>query len=53
LEESVRQAILDRTSLRRVGTPEDIAGTVLLLCADEASFTNGAHLLVDGGLAQG
>jgi NAD(P)-dependent dehydrogenase (short-subunit alcohol dehydrogenase family) len=53
LEDDVRQVILDRTSLRRVGTPEDIAGTVLLLCADQASFTNGAHLLVDGGLAQG
>jgi NAD(P)-dependent dehydrogenase (short-subunit alcohol dehydrogenase family) len=53
LEENVLQVIMDRTSLRRVGTPEDIAGTVLLLCADEASFVNGAHLLVDGGLVQG
>ena len=31
----------------RVGTPEDIANAVLYLASDEASFTNGAVLVVD------
>ena len=33
--------------LRRAGTPEDIANAVLYLASDEASFTNGAVLVVD------
>ena len=33
--------------LRRAGTPKDIANAVLYLASDEASFTNGAVLVVD------
>ena len=33
--------------LKRAGTPEDIANAVLYLASDEASFTNGAVLVVD------
>ncbi len=39
--------------LRRVGTPEDIANAALYLASDEASFVNGAVLVVDGGLTAG
>jgi len=34
----------------RVGTPEDIAGAAVYLASDDASFTTGALLLVDGGM---
>ncbi|MEP2529951.1 glucose 1-dehydrogenase [Shimia sp.] len=33
----------------RAGQPEEIAGTVLHLCSDAASFTNGSVVVVDGG----
>lgn len=35
--------------LRRLGTPEDVAGAALFLVSDEASFITGSSLTVDGG----
>lgn len=35
--------------LNRVATPEEIAGAVLFLASDEASFITGAVLPVEGG----
>jgi 3-oxoacyl-[acyl-carrier protein] reductase len=37
------------TPLRRVGTPQDIAGTVLFFCSPAADFVTGQTLWVDGG----
>ena len=37
------------TPMARVTTPEDTAAAVAFLASDEASFTTGATLLVDGG----
>jgi len=34
----------------RMGRPEEIAYAALYLAADEASFTTGAEMVVDGGL---
>ncbi len=36
--------------LGRIGKPEDIAGIVLFLCSDEASWITGGVFPVDGGL---
>ncbi len=33
----------------RAAQPEEIAGTVLHLCSDAASFTNGSLFIIDGG----
>ena len=33
----------------RAAQPEEISGTVLHLCSDEASFTNGSFFVMDGG----
>jgi NAD(P)-dependent dehydrogenase (short-subunit alcohol dehydrogenase family) len=41
--------ILARTPLGRWGTPEDVAGPVLLLCSAAARFVTGVVLPVDGG----
>ena len=42
-------AILGRTPLGRWGTPADLAGAVLYLCAPVASFVTGTVLNIDGG----
>ena len=39
--------------VRRSGTPDDIAGAVLYLASDDASFVTGTSILVDGGLTIG
>ncbi|MCC7365024.1 MAG: glucose 1-dehydrogenase [Dehalococcoidia bacterium] len=39
--------------LGRVGTPEEMAYGLLYLASDEASFTNGALLVIDGGSTAG
>ncbi|HYI26194.1 MAG TPA: glucose 1-dehydrogenase [Thermomicrobiales bacterium] len=35
--------------IKRLGRPEDIAATVLLLASDESAFTTGAAFVIDGG----
>ncbi|SEG19762.1 3-oxoacyl-[acyl-carrier protein] reductase [Nonomuraea solani] len=46
-----RDRVLERTSLRRIGTPDDIAGAVAFLLSDDAAYVTGHVLRVDGGLA--
>ena len=41
--------ILGRIPAGRWGTPEDMAGAVVFLCSDAASYVNGFTLAVDGG----
>jgi NAD(P)-dependent dehydrogenase (short-subunit alcohol dehydrogenase family) len=42
-----------RTPWPRLGRPEDVAGAVLFLAGDEASYITGATLMVDGGWMAG
>jgi NAD(P)-dependent dehydrogenase (short-subunit alcohol dehydrogenase family) len=45
-----RKAILrERTALRRIGDPADVAAAVSFLIGDDARFITGAVLVVDGG----
>ena len=44
-----RAGSLKSIPLNRFGQPEDIASTVVFLASDEASYLNGATLLIDGG----
>ncbi len=50
LPANARELILANTPLRRLGSPEDVAGAVRFLCSDAAAFVTGEILLVDGGL---
>ena len=38
-----------KTALKRMGTPEEIASTILFLAGDAASYITGATIMVDGG----
>jgi 2-keto-3-deoxy-L-fuconate dehydrogenase len=45
-----RKVILrQRTALRRIGDPSEVAGAVSFLIGDDARFVTGAVLVVDGG----
>ena len=45
--EATQQALIERTALKRTGSPDDIAGAVLWLL--DASFVTGEIVRVDGG----
>jgi len=47
---AVRQGLLDRTPMGRLGTAEDIANGVLFLASDESSWVTGSELVIDGGM---
>jgi 3-oxoacyl-[acyl-carrier protein] reductase len=53
LTDGVSSEILDgareRSALRRLGDPQDVAGTVVFLCSEAARHVTGVTLAVDGG----
>jgi len=51
--EEIKEMLIAQTPLKRVATPEDIAGPVLFLASDWARFMTGQTLYVDGGLVMG
>jgi 3-oxoacyl-[acyl-carrier protein] reductase len=48
--EEVKDMITVQTPLRRIATPDDVAGPVLFLASDWSGFMTGQTLFVDGGL---
>ncbi|AHE54254.1 SDR family oxidoreductase [Sphingomonas sanxanigenens] len=49
--EEKRAALTAMHALKRVGTPEQIARSVLYLASDDAAFVTGTASLVDGGIS--
>jgi len=44
-----KAALVSGVPLKRVGTPEEIAQTIVFVASDKASFITGASIAVDGG----
>jgi NAD(P)-dependent dehydrogenase (short-subunit alcohol dehydrogenase family) len=43
------EALVPRIPLDRMGTPEDVAGTVFRLCGDDFAYVTGSEVFVTGG----
>ena len=43
------EAYRQRLPLRRLGKPEDVAGTFAFLASDDAAFIHGETIVIDGG----
>jgi acetoacetyl-CoA reductase len=41
--------ILPEIPVRRLGTPEEVAGLIIYLCSNEAAFITGANISINGG----
>lgn len=50
LPEKVLDSMREKTPLKRLGLPADVAYAIMFLASDEANFINGIVLPVDGGL---
>jgi NAD(P)-dependent dehydrogenase (short-subunit alcohol dehydrogenase family) len=47
---AVRRTYAERIPLGRIGSAEEVAGTVVFLASDAARYVTGQELIVDGGL---
>ena len=48
-QSEIREDVIKRIPLGRIGTGEDVAKGVLFLCSDDADYITGSTLKVDGG----
>ena len=44
------EAMASANAMRRLGTPDDVAGAVMMLCAPDAGWVTGAVVDASGGL---
>jgi 3-oxoacyl-[acyl-carrier protein] reductase len=51
--EQIIENISKRVPVRRIGEPDDVANLVLFLASEEASYINGAAVVIDGGQSLG
>ncbi|GIN37248.1 hypothetical protein J19TS1_01970 [Heyndrickxia oleronia] len=46
--EAINDAYMDRIPMRRAADPDEMAGPALFFVSEDASYINGASLIVDG-----
>ncbi len=46
---AIRDMVLQRCGVKRVGQPSDVAGAALYLASDDAAYVSGEVVVVDGG----
>ncbi len=49
----VKQALIDKTPMGRLGTPEDMTGAAVFFASDDSLYCTGSELAVDGGMGAG
>jgi len=50
LPDKVKEVMLEKIPLKRMGTPQDIANAALFLASDDSTYITGQVLPVDGGM---
>jgi NAD(P)-dependent dehydrogenase (short-subunit alcohol dehydrogenase family) len=48
-QQKTKEYLMSKNPIGRIGEPKEIAGAVLWLCSEEASFMLGQSVTVDGG----
>jgi 3-oxoacyl-[acyl-carrier protein] reductase len=51
LSDAVKENLLSRIPVRRLGSPQDIAAATTYLASDEAAYVTGQTVHVNGGMA--
>jgi NAD(P)-dependent dehydrogenase (short-subunit alcohol dehydrogenase family) len=51
MEKQMQDWVVERTPMKRMGKPAEVANCVLFLASDDAGFVTGAELAIDGGYA--
>lgn len=51
MPEKILNAMKEKVSLQKLGTPRDVANTYLFLASEDSNYINGAVIPVDGGLS--
>lgn len=49
LNKDMMQAVARKSTMNRLGTPQEIAELVVFLSSDKSSFTTGSYIIADGG----
>lgn len=49
LNKDMMKAVTDKSTMKRLGTPQEIADLVVFLSSDKSSFTTGSYIIADGG----
>lgn len=49
LLEQIKESVISRTPLRRIGGDDDLMGAVVYLASDASRHVTGTHIVVDGG----